>query len=89
MNKHTPGPWKAFLRDGHWRFIGGKHELCVVARNSTDEDRANVRLIAAAPKLLQELGNMVICWERFEDTHTHLVMEAARAAIVEATGRQV
>jgi hypothetical protein len=46
-------------------------------------------LIAAAPELLEQLKNMVTCFERFEDTHTALVMDAARAVIAKATGETV
>jgi hypothetical protein len=53
------------------------------------EAEANARLIAAAPELLEQLKNMVTCFERFEDTHTALVMDAARAVIAKATGETV
>jgi hypothetical protein len=50
------------------------------------EQQANARLIAAAPELLLQLQSMVTCFERWEDTNTALVMEAARDAIAKATG---
>lgn len=52
----------------------------------TSETEANARLLAAAPDLLKALEDMVICFERFEDTHTALVMEAARIALGKAVG---
>lgn len=94
---HTPGPWTigdqkttfydkaiAEINAPEWTALAG-----VFIRNggkSDPEGIANAQLIAAAPELLQNLQAMVTCFERFEDTHTALVMEAARAAIKKATG---
>ena len=58
--KHTPGPWK-------WHEQGDANEFCVLANDDRwvisfrqngefllGEERANARLIAAAPKLLDD-----------------------------------
>lgn len=60
--KHTPGPWKAFLKNGivavttasgkeviHWSGFDS-------SEFSTNTDEANARLIAAAPELLDALN---------------------------------
>lgn len=49
---------------------------------------SDAHLIAAAPELLETLKNLVLCSERWENTHTALVMDAARAAIAKATGSE-
>lgn len=63
---HTPGPWK---HDEAWGLIKyGKTEIC--ALHSGNE--ANAHLIAAAPKLLQVLKDLlpefVDLYERFDPT---------------------
>ena len=97
MSKHTPGPWmigssdlKVSMLSVHCRDTKRKHStICrmVSTKHGMDifEGEANARLIAAAPELLEALKNLVLCSERWEDTHTALVMEAARAAIAKAT----
>ena len=39
--------------------------------------------------LLVALQDMIICFERWEDAHTALVMEAARAAVIKVTEGKV
>lgn len=62
MSKHTKGPWgiritetgpwSVFNADGNW--------IAVTTRKQwKDEDKANARLIAAAPDLLEALEYMV------------------------------
>jgi len=62
----------------------------------TDEDRANGRLIAAAPELLEALRNtkdeLITLYERLypndeTENDTTLVIDRAIAAIAKATGR--
>lgn len=48
------GPWSVFNADGNW--------IAVTTRKQwKDEDRANARLIAAAPDLLEALEAAVEC----------------------------
>ena len=54
QGKHTAGPW---TREGI--FVGGRDRFrvtdCFVGERSPDENRANARLIAAAPEMLKAL----------------------------------
>lgn len=95
MSNHTPGPWNAEewinkdLDYSGWSFSAGgcKLPLCTMETNDPDECDANAHLIASAPELLDALTRLVdiengdvgaIGWES--------VMDAARAAILKATG---
>ena len=56
---HTPGPWREYNADGgrifkNWRVAAGEQTVCIVA-DANDSDRANARLIAAAPEMLEAL----------------------------------
>lgn len=60
MSKHTPGKWDV-NSDGTTVTIGGQ---CVIVAPAPDgatmaEVRANARLIAAAPKMLEELARLL------------------------------
>ena len=76
MSKHTKGPWSVCLtiQSGvvtHWHITGPKYGSIYPVCNHTmevmpnvDEQRANARLIAAAPDLLDALKRMVLEQER-------------------------
>ncbi len=58
MSKHTPGPWHYFeTADGRCRVkpLNGKYIVaeCSAMEPQCEEQRANARLIAAAPELLE------------------------------------
>jgi hypothetical protein len=70
----TPGPWQAHVHGGCWYVFAGSAMVaddgadetpCVarmrgVGRGATEEEQeANAHLIAAAPRLLEQLGNLV------------------------------
>ena len=59
MSKHTPGPWRAVPNApgiSDTVIDSGRMVVAdVISRKSTDELRANARLIAAAPELLEAL----------------------------------
>lgn len=65
MSGHTPGPWEADFEANtncieiFHPYMGGRTAICGVMNeaqdDSTDEDRANANLIAAAPELLEAL----------------------------------
>lgn len=96
MSKHTPGPWKAGFRSVtapeteddlalNVRIIGGNPKV----------DRANARLIAAAPDLLAALEETLaaaVLWIDDargctpEELMSHEWYVRARAAIAKATG---
>jgi hypothetical protein len=70
-SKHTPGPWRAQLREfpeGQW-FLEGQWEVvstceiewliaAAAPHIDGDPDEANARLIAAAPELLEALHSV-------------------------------
>lgn len=72
MSDHTPGPWRVeqeSSNDGEAEVIAAADRtICWTADTwvdddcgvITDEDRANARLIAAAPELLAALKEMVM-----------------------------
>ncbi len=86
MNKHTPAPW------GVTGFDGGKMAevrvdgklACLMAcfgKKATEEDEANLRLIAAAPDLLFALQ------EFLRNPGGDYTEEIAEQAIAKATGQ--
>lgn len=102
MTQHTPGPWEA-REVPSFRYVivaqeGRMHGHCIVApplereaAGLAQEDRANARLIAAAPDLLRLLDALIpLAESRAEDLNeTVREMEEddsvwERAAIVEA-----
>ncbi len=97
MSKHTPGPWntlpeevdKTYIRVRGTR-LGCRYKVanvmtpdyvCVHPREA-EETRANARLIAAAPDLLEALKAVVRVADRKTDE-----FDAARAAIKKAEGQ--
>ena len=82
MNKHTPGPWKAY-KNGNVVIIGGgcvatAHKCCA-GRASVipgvpmdvheEEVEANAKLISAAPELLECLNAFIINQSNLDDPH--------------------
>jgi len=100
--RHTPGPWKAVLVEGHR--LGGRNGAArydVLAMNPPDfvADRlteANARLIAAAPDLLaaakcalaalEGLTSGTDATEDGDETPVGATMRELRAAIAKADG---
>lgn len=91
--QYTPGPWKFDdvlgcreikgdkyppHRQGQYRPIASTHGLA-----NDDEDRANARLISAAPDLLEALE-----WIVEDGASDSRALEVARAAILKATGKE-
>jgi hypothetical protein len=80
--RHTPGPWRTdrpYDAPSIYVIAGEGATLTRVA-SVRDAHKANARLIAAAPELLEALQGLVLAlpagWS----------MQAARAAIAKATG---
>lgn len=74
---HTPGPWSLRIEEGHaevgYREIyveAGGVDLAIIYGDESvkpwAEDRANARLIAAAPELLEAVAMLVEWWDREE-----------------------
>lgn len=94
--KHTEGPWEArevphfnniiIAQTGMSDGIATVHPLTGQRTYQlSDLDRANARLIAAAPDLLDALKVLVSADDR-QKAHTPEQMDAARAAIAKAEG---
>ena len=84
MSKHTPGPWHTAGEQGV-QIRSAKDQIAKVWTMRGNEWKANARLIAAAPELLEALQDMV-------SDHASLsaaTLAFARAAIAKATGDQV
>mgnify|MGYP007094615063 CR=1 FL=1 len=102
--KHTPGPWTWHPTALHpaVRSVGtpdaGPRRICTVGTmNGNPVDKANARLIAAAPELLEALQAVLRSfptdrdmrdagWERAEIDLACSDYEAARAAIAKVSG---
>lgn len=103
MSKHTPGPWKVFNGTDVFPDDGDKEatryiadcDMASAAFISGEEARANARLIAAAPDLLETLKGMVGMYVElvesgdagFWDAEKVTEVIAARSAIAKAEGR--
>lgn len=93
MSSHTPGPWTAGSKTVRAPETEDRLPLDVrLFGGNANDHRANARLIAAAPELLQALQLLhddIAEYARLNnlggfDNH---VMKLARAAIAKATGR--
>ncbi len=100
---HTPGPWEAREVPGLSLIAiaerGKMMPHATVAKwsgsnqslgRTDDQDRANARLIAAAPDLLRELKGFVSRWSKYPKPPTgrnlEIYLENAQAAIARAEG---
>jgi hypothetical protein len=95
---HTPGPWNMH-EYGEAVFAKGKR-ICVTATQVTSasaEDKANARLIAAAPLMIQQLHNTYVSIQRMVQNdlnegssvlafRTDFLRASLRNTISEATG---
>jgi len=94
---HTPGPWevhwgeyypevrKRFRPDHHSIVCGTVHGY-MYSENREAEQRANARLIAAAPDLLEALNNLIAAMDRDGDLKYETLREDARHIVELATG---
>lgn len=95
-NKHTPGPWKMLPEECDRPYIrirgtsiGDRYKIANVLtpiydgvhQREADETRANARLIASAPDLLEALQIAK------ESVGCVKALEIVRAAIAKATGQ--
>lgn len=82
MSKHTPGPWRATLKTVTAPETEDRLALEVrIHGGNVDDNRANARLIAAAPELLEALVELLAEVEGCGASE-----KKARAAIAKATG---
>jgi hypothetical protein len=91
MIKHTPGPWHN--KEGY-RFLNARSDKGVVADIRivggviTPEDKANARLIAAAPDMLQALRDIAAETTGYDNEDIIAAIQGiCRAAITKAQGK--
>lgn len=85
-DKHTPGPWHVDDA-GRDTYVTSDHEhICRLEGNTLSADKANARLIAAAPELLDALQKIPQRYLDDMDAHTPGITNLIRAAIAKATG---
>ena len=101
MSKHTPGPWKLIGQTDSgvsWVCPADSEELCDGFATVWSNGKANARLIASAPDLLEALQRAVACGivpttsvlDGGAASYSEQVRtaDAIRAAIAKATGEQ-
>ena len=92
MSKHTPGPWQWFeTEDGRARVNPADGGLVIAecsTRNPFDEEqRANARLISAAPELYEALERLIAVYQTSHSPVTRLsCWQQAGAALSKARG---
>ena len=100
MGKHTPGPWHVTDvsgNEGEAEIIEAKHRGIAWTNDSWDEmkqqgyisqeDKANARLIAAAPDLFAALRDLITGLpEEYDDKWTKDLVEKGKRAIAKAKG---
>lgn len=89
MSKHTPGPWFSQYDDNGFYKIGSEAVGLNIAFTfgESDADEANVRLMAAAPNLLEALENLADYVDEWVGDNECRPLENARAAIAKARGQ--
>lgn len=98
--QHTPGPWKVdetgeFIETEYPANLRGEYtHICDFRRPMGAEYRANARLIAAAPEMLEALREIHKLWccpapktMRDWSARCDVMTDYARAAIAKAEGR--
>lgn len=85
MSAHTPGPWRVNgQRIEYGPMVAGDGFAVAKIIRDPAEHKANARLIAAAPALLEALEGMLIPWATPRQEGE--AMSKARAAIAQAKG---
>jgi len=82
---HTPGPWE--VREHEGLFAIAHPTGWVLESNEEQQDRADARLIAAAPDLLAALNDLLCELPRHSGGLQAKRIVAARDAIEKATGK--
>lgn len=84
MKKHTPGPWKLDAIEGaHWNVDAEDGTAVALAQDNKDPGirRANARLIAAAPELLEALELAEMLFKRMGDKDPRCIGDASKMAM--------
>lgn len=91
--QHTPGPWNWHQYSRGLYIYGLGHQVCCIdasrASDMDHEDKANARLIAAAPDLLEALQAFVSDHLTLSEcVQNAAVLERALAAIAKTEGKE-
>lgn len=96
MSAHTPGPWSVYEDEDEPTLVVGHEKMpsyhiplwgrVLSETPPTEEDRANARLIAAAPDMLDALKAYIAADESGDHDSFVNAYEGARAAIAKAEG---
>ncbi len=88
MNKHTPGPW--FVMGCDVKPLGDRPFICWTGtpERKLEEARANARLIAAAPEMLEvcEHALSVLNAKEIDALQAFTMVERLKAVINKARG---
>jgi hypothetical protein len=90
MQKFTPGPWRTIDGDSVVNVVGPEGQPIAATTSKAyyerhdAEDKANARLISAAPEMCDALRAVCGVYEGHEDVP--LFVRKARAALAKATG---
>lgn len=96
MSKYTPGPWWFSQRDEQGRFDIGRGDYVLfcstggpLPKDLIGAERANARLIAAAPDLLEALKECLASLDRINGWGSFVSPDRlhAREAIAKAEGK--
>lgn len=89
--QYTPGPWHIGMRPGPIVYgeLGEQVADCRMGLDVSDEQRANARLIAAAPELLNACRYLLTKIDSLAPRLAGLMeYEYAKQAIAKATGQE-
>lgn len=81
---HTPGPWEVREVDG--LFAIAHRDGWVLDSNDEQQDRADAKIIAAAPDMLEALKGLA-AWSKRSNGTSRDVVDRAKEAIEKATGQ--
>ena len=86
--QHTPGPWNDGMdANGNILIFQRRADPYLTIEDVNDEWQANLRLVDAAPDLLESLRGLCAAMACYESTPEEtLALEYARAAIAKAAG---
>jgi len=87
QTQHTPGPWK-IVKKGVFniRFVGADGFGIADTTEVDEREKANARLIAAAPDMLEAL-KYIVAWKP-KDWNPETARDMAQQAIAKAEGRK-
>ena len=87
MSEFTKGKWeKLYIKTssgGYYKIISESVSVCNIITRNEDQAEANAKLISCAPEMLNELQNIVQCWDN--DVFQELDIDYIRELIKKST----